>query len=185
MEIVTDVPQSSPPRIALPVCLGAVVALAGNLLGQSPVSLSQDTPFFKDPGSVRLGTLVAGTPVAAGNGSGGYLPVTIEGWIFTASTRPDQRDGFDLSVRLPEGENLRATPGGNLLGRAVQGALFKRLGTEGGWTRVERTVWISETAARRRRQRPDSHAIQHNPDDALERRQFSSPVRIMQPSARF
>ena len=145
MRIVMDGPQSSPPRSALPVCFG-VVALAGNLLGQSAVSLPRDTSFFKDPGGVRLGTLVAGARMTPGRVNAGHTQVTIDGWIFTASTRPDPREGFDLSVRLPEGENLRDAPGGAIIARAVQGTLFKKLGVNGGWTRVERAVWVESSA---------------------------------------
>jgi hypothetical protein len=146
MPNVTDVPQSSPPRSALPAFLGVVAALAGNLFAQSAVSLPQDTPFFKDPGTTRLGTLLAGARVAANRTSGGYSQVILDGWIFTASTRTDQREGHDLSIRIPEGENVRDAPNGAIVARAVQGTLFRKVSASGGWTRVIRAVWVPEPA---------------------------------------
>jgi len=149
MRFVTDVPQSSPSRSALPACFGVVAALAGNIFAQSAVSLPLDTPFFKDPGGIRLGTILSGTRVTPGTPSNGFSRVTLDGWIFTASTGPDQREGFDLSVAIAPAENLRANPGGTILARAVEGTLFNRVATSGGWTRVRRAVWIATSAVRR------------------------------------
>lgn len=149
MPLVTDVPQSSPSRSALPACFGVVAALSGTLFAQSAVSIPQDTPFFKDPGGTRLGTLVAGARVGTGPSSGGFTQVTLDGWIFSASTQSDGREGFDLSVKVTEGENLRTDPNGRVIARAVEGTLFKRVSTSSGWTRVRRAVWISSPAVRR------------------------------------
>jgi hypothetical protein len=149
MRCVTDVPQSSPSRSALPACFGVIAALAGNLFAQSAVSLPQNAAFYKEPGGLRLGTILSGTRVTPGATSGGFSRITLEGWIFTASTRADQREGFDLSVTATPGENVRATPGGTILARAVEGALFNRVSRTGGWTRVRRTVWIATRLARR------------------------------------
>lgn len=98
---------------------------------------------------MRLGTLLAGTRVTPGTASGGFSRITLDGWIYTASTRPDQREGFDVSVTASAGENLRANPGGTILARAVEGTLFNRLSTNGGWTRVRRTVWLATKTAGR------------------------------------
>lgn len=147
---VTDVPQSSPPRSALPAFFGLGAALAGHLFAQSAVTLPRDTPFFKEPGGTRLGTLVAGarvTPNRAGDrATGGFRQVILDAWIFTASTRPDRREGHDLSVRVPEGENLRAGPNGAVIARAVPGTLFRKVAVRGAWTRVVRLGWVPEAA---------------------------------------
>jgi hypothetical protein len=116
------------------------LALTGNLVAQAPVRLAQETPFLKDPGGVVLGTLTPGTRVVAGRTSGGHQEVTLRGWIFTASTRPDKREGFDLS--LATDENLRAEPDGAILGRLVTGALVARVSRRGGWSEVRRTGWV-------------------------------------------
>jgi hypothetical protein len=81
-----------------------------------------------------------------GRTSAGHIEVSIQGWLYSASTKPDRRDGFDLSVSASGGENLRLTPDGAVFGRAVEGALFSRIGTRGGWTQIRRTGWVSRAA---------------------------------------
>ena len=144
------VPQSRPPLRRLPafVCVGVV--LAGNLVAQAPVRLAQETALLREPGGLRLISLVPGLRLSPGRVSGNFLEVTVSGWIFTASTRPDRRDGFALSVSATGGENLRAGPDGAVLGRAVEGALFNRLGARGGWTQVRRAGWIARSAVAER-----------------------------------
>ena len=90
--------------------------------------------------------LAPGARLAPGRSSGDYAEVTLEAWIFTASVKPDRREGFDVSVRNKGGENLRAAPDGQLLGRAVEGALFLRVSGRGGWSRVRRTGWVARAA---------------------------------------
>jgi len=119
------------------------LALTGNLVAQAPVRLAQDTPFLKDPGGVVLGTLLPGTRVAAGRASGSFQEVTLRGWIFTASTKPDKREGFDLSVAADE--NLRGEPDGVILARLASGALVTRLSRRGGWSEVRRTGWVQRS----------------------------------------
>ena len=140
------VPQSSPPFRRLPASFCVGVALAGQLVAQAPVRLATETALLRDPSGTRLISLVPGLRLVPGRVSGDFVEVTISGWIFTTSTRPDRRDGFALSVQLPEGENVRGSPDGPVLGRAVNGALFHRLGTRGGWTQVRRTGWIARSA---------------------------------------
>jgi hypothetical protein len=140
---VTFVPQSSPPHSSLPAsfCLGLL--LAGSLAAQGRVRLAQDTPFLKDPGGIVLATLSAGTRVTPGRASGGFVEVTLQGWIFTASTRPDAREGFELSASGPE--NIRAEPDGAVLARTVTGTLLSRVSKRGGWTQVRRTGWVQRS----------------------------------------
>ncbi len=121
-------------------------ALVGNLVAQAPVRLAQDTPFLREPGGLRLLTLVAGTRVVPGRASGEFVEVTLQGWIFTKSTRPDKRDGFDISVNEAGGQKVRDAPDGNLLGRAVEGALFSRVSSRGGWTQIRRAGWVARAA---------------------------------------
>ncbi len=144
------VPQSSPLLRRLPASFCVGVALAGTLVAQAPVRLAQETALLREPGGLRLISLVPGLSLSPGRTSGNFLEVTVSGWIFTASTRPDRRDGFALSVRVAGGENLRAEPDGAVLGRAVEGALFNRIGSRGGWTQVRRAGWIARSAVRER-----------------------------------
>src|ERR1051326_598940 len=144
--IVTVEPQSSPPVRGLPASFCAGAALVGTLLFQAPARLGQETPFLREPGGLRLATLAAGARVAPGRTAGDYTEVTFTGWIWSASLRPDRRDGYELSVRANGGEKVRAAPDGELLGRAVEGALFSRVSRRGGWTLVRRTGWVSRAA---------------------------------------
>ena len=138
------------------------VLLVGNLVAQAPVRLARETQFLKEPRGLRLVTLVPGVLLRPGRVSGDHTEVTINGWIFTQSTRADRREGFDLSVGAPAGEYLRQSPDGPVLGRAVTGALFDRMGVRGGWTQVRRTGWVpraavtppARTATTTRAQRP-------------------------------
>jgi hypothetical protein len=184
MRFVTDVPQSSPSRSALPACFGVVAALAGNIFAQSAVSLPQDAPFYKEPGGVRLGTILSGTRVTPTSRNGGFSQITLDAWIYTASTEPDRREGFDLSVSVSPGENLRANPGGTILARAVQGALLNRVSTDGGWTRVRRTVWIRSLTPRRQDVTTSSAFVAQVPSDSSSRRAAETPRRPEAPSRR-
>lgn len=141
-----DVPQSSPPFRRLPACATAACALAATLVGQTPVRLVQETALLKEPGGTRLVSLVSGLRLTPGRRSGGFMEVTVSGWIFTASTQPDRREGFALSVKADGGENLRSAPDGPVLGRAAEGALFHRVAARGGWTQVRRAGWIAAAA---------------------------------------
>lgn len=122
------------------------VLLVGNLAAQTPVRLTRETFFLKEPSGLRLATLVPGVLQATGRARNDHTEVTINGWIFTESTRTDRRDGFDLSVGPPAGEYLRQSPDGPLVGRAVMGALFDRVSARGGWTQVRRTGWVARSA---------------------------------------
>jgi hypothetical protein len=106
----------------------------------------QETPFLREPAGLRLATLVPGVRLTPGRSSAGHIEVTIQGWLFTASTKADRRDGFDLSVSASAGENLRLVPDGAVFGRAVFGTLFARLTTRGGWTQIRRTGWVPRSA---------------------------------------
>jgi hypothetical protein len=169
------VPESSPPLRRLPASFCVGVLLAGNLVAQTPVRLAQETPLLREPGGTALVSLVRGLRLTSGRTSGNFLQVTVTGWLFTASTTPNRRDGFDLSVETTGGENLRAEPNGAVLGKAAEGALFARLRRSGGWTQVRRTGWIARSAVAERARssgqaraqaRSDSAAIASRPPAA-------------------
>lgn len=144
----TSVPQSSPPPIRLPACAAVLLALAAPVVvhGQTAQRLTAETTFHKDPGGVRLMTVNRGTQVAVLRSRGNWSEVRIEGWIWSRSVGGTTRDGFNLVVTAEGGENVRLQPDGQIIARAVVGALFDRLGTQGGWTRVRRTGWIASSA---------------------------------------
>ena len=166
------VPESSPPLRRLPASFCVGVLLAGNLVAQTPVRLAQETPLLREPGGVTLVSLARGLRLTPRRTSGNFLEVTVTGWLFTTSTTPNRRDGFDLSVEATGGENLRAEPNGAVLGKAAEGALFARLKRSGGWTQVRRTGWIARSAVAERARssgqaasRPP--ALQARPDSGI------------------
>ncbi|HET6837111.1 MAG TPA: hypothetical protein VFH24_03650 [Gemmatimonadales bacterium] len=113
---------------------------------QDQGEISTETRLRKDPNGVPLVSLPAGTEVETKDARGNWHEVVVEGWIFTSSTAPTRRDGFDLVVSASEGENLRDSPNGEVVGRVRPGALLRKLETRGGWTRVSRAGWVPRDA---------------------------------------
>lgn len=144
----TSVPQSSPWPIWLPACLLGVALCLGvsPVAAQGAARLSAETTFHKDPGGVRLVTLNRNTQVTVVRTRGNWTEVTVEGWIWSRSLGGTTRDGFNLVVTAAGGENVRLQPDGQIIGRAVTGALFDRDRVQGGWTRVRRTGWVASAA---------------------------------------
>jgi hypothetical protein len=105
-----------------------------------------------------LVSLPAGAEVEAKGARGDWHEVVVEGWIFSSSTGPTDRDGFDLVVRAPEGENLREAPNGEVVGRVRAGTLLRKLETRGGWTHVTREGWVPKEAISAPA-RPDTPAV--------------------------
>jgi hypothetical protein len=140
-------PQSSPGLGWLPACVTvACLFVAPPLTAQDQSEISTDTRLRKDPDGIPLVSLTAGTEVETRGARGDWHEVVIEGWIFTSSTGPTRRDGFDLVVTVPDGENLRESPNGEVVGRVRAGALLRKLETRGGWTRVTRAGWVPRQA---------------------------------------
>ena len=104
--------------------------------------ISTDTRLRKEPEGTPLVSLPAGTEVESKGARGDWNEVVVEGWIFTSSTAPTQRDGFDLVVRSSDGENIRESPNGEVVGRVRNGTLLRKLETRGGWTHVSRAGWV-------------------------------------------
>ncbi|MBS1241382.1 MAG: hypothetical protein H6R40_809 [Gemmatimonadetes bacterium] len=147
MPEVMNAPQSSPPFRRLPALLAALLVLAtSSLVAQSQLRLQGNAPFHAEPRGTQLGTLQAGTTVALGRTTDGWREATFEGWIFAASTGPANRSGYNLAIAAVEGENLRSSPNGTVIGRAVQGTQLNLLERRGGWVRVRRSVWLPPSA---------------------------------------
>ena len=123
-----------------------LLLLTPPLWAQDQSEISTDTRLRKDPDGVPLVSLPAGTEVETKNARGEWHEVVVEGWIFTSSTSPTRRDGFDLVVSNSDGENIRESPNGEVVGRVRAGTLLRKLETRGGWTRVSRTGWVPRNA---------------------------------------
>ena len=130
----------------LPVALALLALAAGSAWAQTPAVLSTSVDFTRQPGRTVLGTLLPGAVVAPGRTSGSSVEVAFEGWIFSTSLAPMDREGFDIAVTKREGENMRESPDGAIRARAKAGAGFVTVETRGRWTRVRRTAWIDAKA---------------------------------------
>jgi len=144
---VSYAPQSSPGLLRLPACaLVAFVVLAGSAAAQEETALAVPADLYKEPEGVPLVSLPAGAPVETGRARGGWHQAVVEGWIFTGSTERTRRDGFDLVVTPGDGENLRRSPNGPVVGRVREGTLLERVAQKGGWSQVRRKGWIPKQA---------------------------------------
>ncbi|HEY3011974.1 MAG TPA: hypothetical protein VGJ36_04445 [Gemmatimonadales bacterium] len=140
-------PQSSPGLRWLPACAATVfLLLTPPLHAQDLSEISTDTRLRKEPDGVPLVSLPAGTEVEARGAKGDWHEVVVDGWIFSSSTARTQRDGFDLVVTAANGENIRESPNGEVVGRVRAGALLRKLETQGGWTHVSRAGWVPSDA---------------------------------------
>lgn len=93
-------------------------------------------------------SLPAGTSVEPRRTRGSWHEVVVEGWIFNRSTEKTRREGFDLVVTAPTGENIRSTPNGEVVGRVRTGTLLRNEEVRGAWTRVRRAGWVPRGAVK-------------------------------------
>jgi hypothetical protein len=158
-------PQSSPGLGRLPACITLLALLfTPRLLAQDQSEISTDTRLRKEPEGVPLVSLPAGTEVETKGARGDWHEVVVEGWIFSSSTAPTQRDGFDLVVRASaDGENIRESPNGDVIGRIRNGTLLRKLETQGGWTHVSRAGWVPKTAIGAKAAASDTPAVSQPP----------------------
>ncbi len=142
-------PQSSPGLRLLPACAVAVFLLfAPTLWAQEVREISTATRLRKEPKGIPLVSLPAGTAVEPRRTRGDWREVVIEGWIFNRSTEKTRREGFDLVVTAPNGENIRSAPNGEIVGRVRTGTLLRKEEVRGTWTRVRREGWVPRGAVR-------------------------------------
>ncbi|MGH7511783.1 MAG: hypothetical protein ACREOQ_02555 [Gemmatimonadales bacterium] len=126
--------------------LVAILVLAGSAAAQEETALAAPADLYKEPEGVPLVSLPAGAPIETGRARGGWHSAVVEGWIFTESTERTRRDGFDLVVTPGDGENLRRSPNGPVVGRVREGTLLERVSQRGRWSQVRRKGWIPRKA---------------------------------------
>ena len=145
------------------------------MLGAQEVQeISVATRLRKEPRGIPLVSLPRGTPVESKRTQGGWREIVIGGWIFSRSTEKTKRDGFDLVVTTPGGENIRQSPNGAVMGRVRNGTLFHKEETRDGWTRVRRAGWVPLDAVKAA---PESRpSLQFRPEAPVRRTTLSEPV---------
>jgi len=138
-----------PRRIAVWSLLvfGLVSGSAGPAISQSVRVSVPEENFRKEPSvtsSNRLATVFEGALLEVESRQGRWVQATLEGWIWSPSVSATDRDGFDLIVSNPGGENLREAPQGEArrVGRLLRGMLLDRVEQRGNWMRVRRSAWL-------------------------------------------
>jgi Bacterial SH3 domain len=147
---VSYAPQFSPGLRLLPACVLLAALAAKPLAAQDERRLSDSTDLHRDPEGAPLVSLPAGTPIETGAAKGEWREAAVKGWIFSPSTAPTRRDGFDLVVTSDEGENLRRNPNGPVVGRVREGTLLERVRKDGKWFQVRREGWVRRSAVAKR-----------------------------------
>ena len=133
-------PQGSLRRIVLLAV--ALLAVGGPAAAQEEVRVRVEENFRSVPNGPVLGRLDPGTTLTVVGRQGEWTEVELEAWIWTRSLQIERRDGMDLVVAEPEGENLRDGPSGSVLGRLGEGTLLEELERIPGWIRARRQGWI-------------------------------------------
>lgn len=124
-----------------------VVSAAGSLSAQAVRVTVPEENFRKTPeasSNNRLATVLEGATLAVEDRQGRWVLGALEGWIWGESVQATDRDGFDLVVSKPGGENLRRSPDADAPRNAVlmRGMLLDSLDARDGWFRVRRAAWI-------------------------------------------
>jgi len=128
---------------ALPVALLVVAPLAS----QARYRVTADNEwFYQAAEGRRLAQIARGAEVQGGAIQGDWITVTLDGWIFASSVGPSPKPEFDLAVTPDGGENLRAAPGGALVGHLAKGFGLKQVATQTRWVRVQRQGWMKRAS---------------------------------------
>jgi hypothetical protein len=135
--------QSTHALRALPVALLVVAPLAS----QARYRVTADNEwFYQAAEGRRLAQIARGAEVQGGAVQGDWIGVTLDGWIFATSVGPSPKPDYDLAVTPDAGENLRAAPGGALVGHLAKGFGLKQLATQPRWVHVQRQGWMKRAS---------------------------------------
>src|SRR6266704_1214002 len=106
------------------VLLILTLAVAPRLAAQDQrYRVARQEAFRQEAGAPgrTLATIPVGTEVAGGSAVNGWIQVALEGWIWSGSVARANRDGHNLMVTAPRGENLRTGPNGGVIARLLSG----------------------------------------------------------------
>jgi len=129
------------PGLVAPGIVALLSAAVAPLAGQDAV-IREEENLRAEPNGVVISVLYSGTPVEVVQEQGNWLEVSVEGWIWTASTSAWDQAGYDRRVSADGGENLRAQPNGSVLAVMEEGALLEEVERVPGWSHVRRRAWI-------------------------------------------
>jgi hypothetical protein len=91
-----------------------------------------------------LASVAAGVQLSGGAARDGWVPVSLEGWVWGESVGRTDRDGHNLTVTAARGENLRTAPNGSVAARLLSGFLLDEVSRDGVWVRAKRAGWMPE-----------------------------------------
>ncbi len=117
------------------------MAAGGGLRGQT-ATVVVDENVRAQPNGTLLGRLRSGVALDVLDASDAWLQFDLTGWVWTRSLGVANRGDFDLVVSEPGGENIRAAPRGDVVGRLVEGTLLEEIERVPGWIQVRRRSWI-------------------------------------------
>lgn len=117
-------------------------------MGQTGTVRVERENFRAAPAGSILAEVVVDTRLTLGDARDQWRQATLEGWIWAASVREEAEDGHDLVVSAGNGENLRATPNGDILARIETGTRLEQVERRDSWVRVRRTGWIWQPSLR-------------------------------------
>jgi len=129
--------------LSVPVLAAVVLAVGAPIALQAQgavVRVDENVRF--EPQGLIIGQLQAGAPIRVESTEGPWSRITFEGLVWENSLQLREGGSFDLIVSAEEGENLRAEPGGRIIGRLNGGTLLNEVSRGGGWIRVRRTAWM-------------------------------------------
>jgi len=148
--------QSSQVRYRLPpwfVALLAVPCGPAHAAAQQDYRVTRTENFRRAPeaSAVHLATVNAGTEMAGDSTAGRWVRVTLEGWVWGASTAPTAQDGFELQLSRSQGENLRESPStnGTIVARLEDGCLLEVISRDAPWIHVRRVGWMFDGSLER------------------------------------
>ena len=129
-------------RRYVPLVILLLMPQANDGRAQSFGQLSLEENFRAAPNGELLLRLEEGALVTIVDRRDGWLEVDLEGWVWTRSLQAVESGQYDLVVSEAEGENLRESPSGTIVGRLLTGTLLRALRREPGWILVRRRGWI-------------------------------------------
>lgn len=129
----------------VPSALLLVALLPASLLAQ-PATLRARESLRSQPDGEVIGVLEPGLGLARVSTRAGWLEVDVEGWVWLRSLQTTSAGGHDLVVAADAGENLRAKPSGDVVGKLSRGTLLDERERQPGWVRVRRRGWVRGTA---------------------------------------
>jgi hypothetical protein len=123
--------------IALPVLL-----ISSDSVAQAVRVSAESEIFRKNANGRRLAEVLRGTRLALVRIQGDWAEVSMEGWMPTSSLSPTTREGFNRVVTRVGGEELRASPDGDVTARLLQGFLLDVVEEQARWSHVRRMGWM-------------------------------------------